>query len=294
MKKRHKLYMGIIMAACALNVYATQTRQAGNIDDFDGELADYRIQRDRQFIPEVKVYTAIYPDDLIYVSKNHFIEIRQCGKVHRITHKDSPFKVKWECKEIGLIDNAWLNLKGFIQYLVTIVHIPSDSSYIKSDKEPPAIPMLEGTFSSIPTLKAGTRALSISWFNGKSPYQVQITTAEKELLWQTETTAQSVKTKKIHSVKTKKIHLKADNFYWIIIKAANHTTKRSFEAVAKLPDYPTPLQNNRLPEKARRTLQASWLIKQDRIKWSFEAYQQVFDIADNYGPARELRKVLEE
>jgi len=286
MKKRHQLYLCVIMAACSLNAYSTQSRQAGNIDDFDGELADYRIQRDRQFIPEVKVYTAIYPDDLIYVSKHHFIEIRQCGKVHRITHKDSPFTVQQKCKEIGLIDNAWLSLKGFIQYLVTIVQEPPVHSYTKSDKKPPVIPMLKGTFSSIPTLKAGKRALSISWFNGKLPYQVQITTAEKKLLWQTQTKAQSVK--------TEKIHLKANHFYWIIIKAANHTTEQEFEAVAKLPDYPAPLQDNTSPENMRRTLQAAWLAEQDRIKWSFEAYQQVFDIADNYGPARELRRALED
>jgi len=274
------------MAACSLNAYATPTRQAGNIDDFDGELGDYVIKREGQFIPEITVYMPIYPDDLIYVSEKHFIEIKQCGNTHRITHKDSPFTVKWACKEIGFIDNAWLSLKGFVEYLVTIVHTPSDSSYIKSDKQPPAIPMLEGTVFSIPTLKAGKRALSLSWFNGKSPYQVQITTAEKKVLWQTQTKAQSVK--------TGKIDFKAGDTYWIIIKAANHTTERSFEAVAKRPDYPEPLQNNLLSEKARRTLQASWLVKQDRIKWSFEAYQQVFDIADNYGPARELRKVLEE
>jgi hypothetical protein len=284
MKKRHKLYIGVIMAACSLNAYTTPTRQAGNIDDFDGELGDYVIKRDGQLIPEVRVYMPIYPDDLIYVSKNHFIEIKQCGNTHRITHKDSPFSVKWECKEIGFIDNAWLSLKDFIQYLVTIVQEPPVHSYVKSDKQPPAMPMLEGTFSNIPTLKAGKRALSILWFNGKSPYQVQITTAEKTVLWQTQTKAQSVK--------TKKIHFKADHLYWLIIKAANHTTERSVKVVAKLPDYPEPLQNNLLPEKARRTLQASWLVKQDRIKWTFEAYQQVFDIADNYGPARELRKAL--
>jgi hypothetical protein len=277
--------MGIIMAACSLNAYSTQTRQAGNIDDFDGELADYVIERDGQFIQEITVYMPIYPDDLIYVSENHFIEIKQCGEVHRIIHKDSPFKVKWECKEIGFVDNAWLSLKGFIQYLVTIVQETPSHSDTKSDKQSPRMPMLEGTFSSIPTLKAGKRALSISWFNGKYPYQVQITTAEKKVLWQTKTKAQSVK--------TGKIHLKADQSYWIIIKAANHTTERLFKAVAKLPDYPAPLQNNHLPEKARRTLQAAWLVKQEPIKWSFEAYQQVFDIADNYGPARELRKALE-
>ncbi len=81
---------------------------------------------------------------------------------------------------------------------------------------------------------------------------------------------------------------------WIIITAnqAKPPTELEFEAVTKLPDYPKPLQDNTLPEKMRRTLQAGWLAKQERIKLSFEAYQQVFDIADNYGPARELRKAL--
>lgn len=272
------------MAACSLTAYSAP-KEAGNIDDFDGELTDYTIQREGQFILEILVYMPIYPDDLIYVSKNRFIEIEQCGKTHRITHKDSPFKVQQKCKEIGVIDNAWLSLKDFIQYFVTIVQDnPSDSSYIKSEKHPPAKPILEGTVFSNPTLKAGKRALSLSWFNGKPPYQLQITDAKQKVLWQKQTKAQSIK--------TGKIDFKAGNTYWLFIKATNHTTKRAFEIVEKLPDYPKPLQNKTLPEKVRRTLQAAWLIKENRIKWSFEAYQQIFDIADNYGPARILRKTL--
>ena len=282
MRKRYQLYMGIIMAACSFNAYAAP--QAGNIGDFDGALTDYTIRRGDQTIP-MGVYAPLYPGDRIYVSKNHFIEIRQCGEVQKITQKDSPYQVQSKkCKVPGLLDNLWLNFKGLIQYLTTITTLPPDYVHLpKSEEESPAMPILESTFHATPTLKAGERALALQWFGGKSPYQVQITTAKKKVLWETDTNAQSVK--------TAKIHFKAKHTYWIIITAANHAkhpTKLEFEAVTKLPDYPKQLQA--LPENMRRTFQAAWLAEQDRIKWSFEAYQQLSDIANNYGPARELRK----
>ncbi len=283
MKKRHKLHLSLILAACSLNAYATQV---GNIDDFDGALTDYTIKRGTKTIP-MQVYAPLYHDDHIHISDNHSIDIRQCGEIHKITHKESPYQVQSKkCKVIGLTDNIWLAMKDFAKYVVTIVHAPSKGVHTKSDKEPPAMPILDRIPGVTPTLKAGKRALALQWFGGKSPYQVQITTAKKEVLWETETKAQSVK--------TEKIHLKAEQTYWIII-TANHAKpplEREFKAVAKLPDYPAQLQDNTLPENMRRALQAGWLAKQDRIKWSFEAYQQVFDIADNYGPARVLREAL--
>jgi hypothetical protein len=286
MKKRHQLYMGIIMAACSIN--ATATPQAGNIDNFDGELTDYSIKRGNQTIA-MGVYEPLESGDRIHVNKNHFIDIRQCGEVHRITLKDSPYRVQSKkCKVPGVLDNLWLNLKGFMQYFVTIKHEPSYSVHLpKSEEESPAMPILDRTFHAIPTLKAGKRALALQWFGGKSPYKVQITTAEKEILWQTEA--------KTQSVKTAKIHFKAGHSYWIIITAANyakHPIEREFEAVTKLPDYPAQLQDKAIPENMRRTLQAGWLAKKDSVQWSFEAHQQLSDIAGNYGPARALQKTL--
>lgn len=286
MKKQHQLYMGILMATCSLNAYSTPPKQVGNIDDFNGTLTDYTIKRGDQTIA-MEVYAPLYPDDRIYVSENHFVDIRQCGEIHRITHQDSPYPVQSkQCQVIGLTDNIWLGIKDFVKYIVTIVHAPSVGTYTKSEKELLAMPILNRTFYVIPTLQAGKRALSLQWFGGKSPYQVQIATAEKEILWQTETNTRLVK--------TEKIHFQAGHTYWLII-AANHAKypiELEFEAVAKLPDYPAPLQEKTIPEKMRRTLQAGWLVEQDSIKWSFEAYQQLSDIADNYGPARELQKAL--
>ncbi len=289
MKNRHKLYMGIIMAACSFNALAVQPSQVGNIDDFDGTLTDYSIKRGSQTIA-MQVYAPLYPSDSIQVSKNHFVEIRECGKRHRITHQDSPYRVQSKsCDVIGLADNIWLAIKDFAKYIVTIVPSgPSVDVHLpKSEGESPAMPILERTFFKIPTLKAGKRVLSLQWFNGKAPYQVQITTADRGVLWETETTAQSVK--------TGEIDLKAGERYWLIVTAANHAQEPielGFKAVARLPDYPARLQDQSLPENLRRTLQAGWLAEQDRIQWSFEAYQQVSDIAEHYGPARALREAL--
>ena len=59
------------------------------------------------------------------------------------------------------------------------------------------------------------------------------------------------------------------------------------------PEYPPcNVAVQKGPENMRQTLQAAWLAKQDDVKWSFEAYQQLYDIADNYEPARELQKAL--
>jgi len=289
MKNRHKLYMGIIMAACSFNAYATQPSQVGHIDDFDGTLTDYSIKRGTQTIA-MPLYELLYFNDQIYVSKHHSVEIRECGKRHRITHQDSPYRVQSKsCDVIGLADNIWLAIKDFAKYIVTIV--PSGPSVDvhspKSEKQAPTMPILEGTFYTIPSLKAGKRVLSLQWFNGKAPFHVQITTVDKGVLWETETTAQSVK--------TGEIDLKAGESYWLIITAANYANQPlefEFEAVAALPDYPARLQDQSLPENLRRTLQAGWLAEQDRIQWSFEAYQQVSDIAEYYGPARALREAL--
>ena len=284
MRKRHQQYMGIIMAACSFNAYAAP--QAGNIGNFDGALTDYIIERDGKFIPEIKVYMAIYPDDRICITKNHSVDIRQCGEAHKITHKDSPYRVQpKKCKVPGPLDNLWLNFKSLMQYLLTIKSELPKGIYTKSEEESPVMPMLVSTPMVTPTLKAGKRALSLQWFGGKPPYRVQITNGKKEL-WQNkhEIKERFVKTTKI-------LHFKAGHSYSIIITAANHAkrpTELEFEAVAKLPDYPKPLQA--LPENMRRTFQAAWLAEQNRIKWSFEAYQQLSDIANNYGPARELRK----
>jgi hypothetical protein len=289
MKNRHKLYMGIIMAACSFNALAVQPSQVGNIDDFDGTLTDYSIKRGSQTIA-MRVYEPLYFNDQIYVSKHHSVEIRECGKPHTLSHQDSPYRVQSKsCDVIGLTDNIWLAIKDFAKYIVTIVPSgPSvEVSLPKSEGESPAMPILERTFLKIPTLKAGKRALWLQWFNGKAPYHVQITTADKGVLWETETTAQSVK--------TAEIDFKAGERYWLIVTAANHAQEPielGFKAVARLPDYPTRLQDQSLPENLRRTLQAGWLAEQDRIQWSFEAYQQVSDIAEHYGPARALREAL--
>jgi hypothetical protein len=284
---KNKLYLSLILAACTFNASATQPPQVGYIDNFDGAFTDYAIKRGDQTIP-MAVYAPLYPGDFIHISENHTIDIRQCNEVRTITHQDSPYPVQSkQCNVIGLTDNIWLAIKDFVKYIVTIVPNPPYHVHTKSETESLTIPLLESTFFTIPTLKAGKRALALQWFGGQSPYQIQITTADKKVLWQTETKAQSVT--------TEQIDLQAGQTYWLIITAANYTkhpTELEFEVVTKLPDYPAPLQEQALPENMRRTLQAAWLVKQNSIKWSFEAYQQAADLAENYGPARELQKAL--
>ncbi|MEK8018687.1 MAG: hypothetical protein VSS75_017585 [Candidatus Parabeggiatoa sp.] len=290
MKNKYLLYLSLILAAaCSLNALARQPSQVGNIDDFDGALTDYSLKRGSQIIG-MRVYEPLYFGDQIFVSKAHSVEIRECGQARTITHDDAPYRVESKsCDVIGLADNIWLSLKDFAKYIVTIVPSgPSVDIYSKSEKERPIMPILEATVLAIPTLKAGKRALFLQWFNGKAPYQVQITTADKMVLWEIETTVQSVK--------TGEIDFKTAESYWLIITAANYAKQQmelEFEAVAALPDYPERLQDQSLPENLRRTLQAAWLAEQNRVQWSFEAYQQVFDIAEDYGPARALREALE-
>ncbi|HIE02120.1 MAG TPA: hypothetical protein EYP59_17855 [Thiotrichaceae bacterium] len=289
MKNKYLLYISLILAAaCSLNALARQPSQVGNIDDFDGALTDYSLKRGSQII-EMPVYEPLYFADQIFVSKHHSVEIRECGKSYTLTHQDSPYQVQSKsCEVIGLADNIWLAIKDFAKYIVTIVDAPSVDVHLpKSDKQAPTMPILEGTFFAIPTLKAGKRALFLQWFNGKAPYQVQITTADKMVLWEIETTAQSVK--------TGEIDFKTAESYWLIITAANYAKQPmelEFEAVAALPDYPEGLQDQSLPENLRRTLQAAWLAEQNRVQWSFEASQHLFDIAEDYGPARALREAL--
>ncbi len=180
------------------------------------------------------------------------------------------------------MDNIWLSATNFAKYIVTITPNSPIYAYSKSEKGKPTITMLEGTFAAMPSLKTGTRILSIQWTGGKAPYQVKIA-QDETILWQTETTEQLIK--------TKKINFQAGNTYQLVINASNYATKYDFEILENLPTE-QQLQNESLSENMRRTLYATWLAKKNYIKWSFEAYQQISDIADNYGPARELRKEL--
>jgi hypothetical protein len=291
MKNKYLLYLSLILTStCSFNALAEKPfLQVGHIDDFDGALTDYGIKRGSQMIG-MRVYEPLYFGDQIFVSKAHSVEIRECGQVRTITHDDAPYRVESKsCDVISLADNIWLSLKDFAKYIMTIVPSgPSVPTYSKSEKERPIMRLLERTFYTIPSLKAGKRALWFQWFNGQAPYHVQLTTADKTVLWETETTVQSVK--------TGEIDFKAGERYWVIITAANYRNqpiKRAFKVVATLPDYPARLQEDSLPDHLRRTLQAGWLAEQNRVKWSFEASQHLFEIAEDYGPARVLREALE-
>ncbi len=267
------------MAICSLNAYAAI--QVGNIDDLDGTLTT--IKRGTATIPAA-IYTPLEAGDLIHVSKNHSINIRQCGTIHTVTHQDSPYAMQSEpCKVIGLVDNILLNIKELFDYVTTIKHTPSIEASTKSDKQPLTMPMLVRTSRTIPSIQAGERALALRWFGGKATSTVQITDG-KEVLWQAEVTGRIVR--------TAKLNFQVQQTYWFIITG---TTKplleREFRVVAKLPTNPK-LQDKQVAENMRNISQAVYLVEQNDLKWSFEAYQQIVDISDKHWLVGELRDLL--
>ncbi len=272
-----KLYLTIILIFYSLNIYATT--KVGYIEDF-GDINHIEWNKNTTY------YAPVYIGDTITVKEDGFININQCNQVYKITNENSPYTVqKTGCDVIKITDNIWLAIKTFAKYVTTILDAPPIEARTKSPEDPPTIQMLESIPFTTPTLKAGKRNLFLKWSGGKAPYQLKIiNTKQKNTLWETKI--------ELNFAKTNKINLQAGE-YQLIIQASNRTQKYDFEVVERI-DYSEELQD--LPENLRTTLQAAWLVSRDktnRIKWSFEAYQQLSKFKE-YGPARELRKALEQ
>jgi hypothetical protein len=287
MKKLIKLCFALLLAGGPLIAYA-DSQPVGIIDNFDGQATDYRLERQGKVEP-ISLFKPLFPNDIITIKKaQQTLQLVLQGEPQpiSISRKDSPFSVKPTGKVPSKLNNLWESTKKFFNYwfFITETNVPQ-SAHGKGEEL--AMPLLEKQSIFKPALlKAGKRALSVGWINGKAPYQVQLATSQGEPLLTVNT--------EDNFVKLPEFYFETDKAYRITIKNAEapdwQKIIRGFKVVAQRPESPD-IKRAPLPEKTRQTLQAAWLAKQHGKQWSYEAYQLVGNVK-NYAPAQALQDAL--
>jgi hypothetical protein len=293
MKRLTKLCFATLLAGWLLTPYAaTQSadpQPVGIIDNFDGKAADYLLERKGEVEP-ISLFKPLFPNDMITIKKKQqTIQLVLQGEPQpvSISYKDSPFSVNPTGKVPSKLDHFWESTKKFFSYWFIIIETNVPQSAHGKGKEL-SMPLLEKQSIFKPALlKAGKRALSVGWINGKAPYQVQLATAQGEPLLTVNT--------EDNFVKLPEFHFETGKAYRITIKNADapdwQKIIRGFKVVAQRPEYPDIKSASLLSEKTRQTLQAAWLAEQHGKQWSYEAYQLAVGV-ENYATAQVLRNAL--
>jgi len=132
-------------------------------------------------------------------------------------------------------------------------------------------------------LLAGNRALHLAWYDGKPPYQVRISSmADQTVIWN-----QKTQTTEIHFEKQQ---IAVGRYQVVVTDSQGAKVTGEFTAVTEALPLSPEIEQSRLPELSKKTLQAAWLAKEGG--WHFEAYQQVTKITGYY-PAQLVKLGLE-
>ncbi|EDN67368.1 secreted protein [Beggiatoa sp. PS] len=261
---------------------------AGWIDHFEGQSANYLIKRGQQKIP-VRLFTVLQVGDEISVTKKqHTITINLRGGTHtvQVTLENSPFKINDANQVPERLNNLWTWTRQYLSEWQKFTQSVTsyDNQTVSEQPKKPIVPLLANV-KSMAALVAGKRALYLQWAGGKSPYQILVLKRHNRLLSNTSIMPQ---------IKTEIIDFQANKSYRImVIDADGQSSIAGFRVVTAIqqPIFPEIFKEANLPENFRQTLQATWLAMQENGKWVFEAYQQIAQLTDYY-PAQLLKQAL--
>jgi len=137
-------------------------------------------------------------------------------------------------------------------------------------------------------LTAGDRELHLTWYGGKSPYQVEVSHIGA-VLWNEKNIAKT-------GITLKKQRVTAGRYQVIVSDAQGKTVIGEFTAVTDTPPLfqdskAQAIEQSNLPHLSKKTLLMTLLAKQGG--WYFEAYQRIAAITGYY-PAQLLKQGLEQ
>ncbi len=284
---------------------------AGWIEQFNPPVKIQR--RDSSPEEEAKLLTPVYQGDKVTVPTAAAWVCLQLGelKLVEVKHQNSPYEVKQQGTVPSRLGNFW---KPFGELLMPLFQV--DQKYNSNNTKPgdshcekplhllrsttPVNIKSNGSADPVtiswpnsqeqpPYLFAGKRPLYLTWWGGQSPYTITVTGVDNSVLLPS-----PLKTEQ-PPIKISEVEFKPGEYQAIIKDNANNETPFRFTVVTQpaTVNYPPEAKATELPATVRKTLQATWLATQENGKWSFEAYQQVADIAENYYPAWLLSKKLE-
>jgi len=281
-----KVSVSLVFLGWLLSV-STFALDAGWVDHFEGKSDYYLIKRDNEIV-SVNLFTVLQVGDKIVVNKQHktiILGLRGGTQFVQVTSENSPFKVSDKYQVPDELETLWIWTRQYLhewqKLTQLVVKLSENQPIISTMPKKPILPLLLNKEESA-ALVAGQRSLYLQWYGGKPPYQVHIQ-QRRHIMFS--------KTSVLPTIQMDSLTFDANKSYSVKIVDVNGFVGRGgFKIADEMPFEPKTSEVN-WPDNFRRTLQATWLAKQENGKWMFEAYQQIAHLTD-YQPAQLLKQAL--
>lgn len=278
--------------------------QVGIVVNLNAPSNCYLLKREKHKDPiKVEVLTPLYEKDVLWVRCQHKagglereeirITLQLADGIKVLTFKDGPYPLESKPPHSIL-----RNFTGYLHDVINSLFKGLNNNYHQAQLTSLAVRGHDGhLFMPLvgrckAFLAAGVRDLHLAWKGGCPPYALRIR-AERT----GKPLAEMSDLQKAH-VHLKGLALETVDYVLEIEDNSGQHLIRHIQAVpsSKLPKLPNQAfseakSNSEI--QLRETVYAAWLIKQDQVLWSLEAYQRVADIAPEFYPAELLRLRLE-
>jgi hypothetical protein len=283
-------YTFLMVWTLSVSASAELIDRAAVIEEINGSLNLFKVWRGGKKLPifplmvlqEGDKLDILKPEDTSLI-KNQQTYIRLTfggNQSEKVIYKKSPYLVKKRDTTPSIVENIAINTKTWFRSLYE--HFYNTVETRTKGGELFSIRLL--TEHKTQLFVAGQRVLHLGWQGGIEPYQVWV---------YQENLDQMVGPKKSDS---KQVSFEGEwlpGYYQVIIhdEGGKKTIHGQFQVVTR--SHPThPKLSGQ--DAISTTLQAAWLAQQENGVWRLEAYQQVFDFAEEkYQPALVLKKGLE-
>jgi len=259
-------------------------------------------ERDR--IPiKVEVLTPLYEKDVLWVryqrktesleSEEIRITLQLADGVKVLTFKDGPYPLESKPPHSIL-----RNFTGYLHDVINSLFKGLNNNYHQAQLTSLAVRGHDGhLFMPLvgrckALLAAGVRDLHLAWKGGRPPYALRI---------RAERTGKPLA--EMSGLQEAHVHLKGLALETVdyVLEIEDNSGQHLIRHIQAVPSSKLPKLPNQAFSEAksnseiqlRETVYAAWLIKQDQVLWSLEAYQRVANIAPEFYPAELLRLRLE-
>lgn len=306
--KRFLLFVAIFLLSTAgfAGSEADGPPQVGIVVNLNAPSDCYLLMREKHGKGDkikVEVLTPLYEKDVLWVrcqrkaggleSEETRITLQLADGVKVLTFKDGPYPLESKPPHSIL-----RNFTGYLHDVINSLFAELNDNYHQAQLTSLAIRGHDGhLFMPLvgrckALLAAGVRDLHLAWKGGCPPYALRI---------RAERTGKPLA--EMSELQETHVHLKGLTLETVdyVLEIEDNSGQHLIRHIQAIPSSKLPkLPNQAFSEtksnseiQLRETVYAAWLIKQDQVLWSLEAYQRVADIAPEFYPAELLRLRLE-
>ena len=287
------------------SIVAADSPVVGIIVDLNAPTGCYQLNRDGKTVKEIDVLMPLNENDKLSVicpceekgkaakAQETFITLQLASGEKVLTCKDGTYVLKKE-QPLSLLGNIvdfhkeWISswFKGLHN---SYYHARLTSLAVRGHDGRLFTPLVGHTRVN---LAAGMRDLHLAWSGGVSPYALRISNKKgvKPFV--------EMNGLKHGRVLLKGVTLDVGDYTLEIEDSRGQRLIRDFQTIPpeKVPRFPhqeSSEMRSKTEKQLYETIYAAWLIEQDPLLWSLEAYQRVSKIASDFYPAELLRLRLE-